>query len=221
MNTENLSSATTPIAAAISAAAPTLPGDAITLGPVVVQYPNLVKARKSTLGGEDRFSATVTFEKTNTEEEARVRAAIRQAFAAKFGSDAKLQRDKQPLRDGDVPTTEDPDDHGKYPGCLSMPVSAYTDNPPVVKNIDGSLMTDPKAMRSGDWIYVVVKPRAYGFENSRGVAMDILGARLVKKGVPPKPSGAASRAAKAAKAAVGELLDSLDIPADAADEIVF
>jgi hypothetical protein len=73
---------------------------------------------------------------------------------------------------------------------------------------DKSPITDPGALTSGDWVYMLVKPRAYAFEATKGVALDILGARLVKK-------GDAIGAGGVNKAAVADALDALEIEAEA------
>ena len=69
-------------------------------------------------------------------------------------------------------------------------------------------------MKSGDWIYALVKPRAYAFENTKGVAFDILGARMVRKGE-PIGSGTVD------KGAVCDALDDLDIEVETADDEAF
>lgn len=183
-------------------------------GPLRVAYPHLMKPRTSTFNGVEktRYEATILAPKDKPDQVEKLRAAIRAAFAAKFGTEAKLSKDKQPLKDGDAPTTEDGDDKGKFPGFFYANVNAFPDNPPVLKHADGSLMTDPAAFKSGDWAYVALKPRAYTFESSKGVALDILGLRMVKKGDPIGGSGAAD------KAAAADALDALEIEAVESDE---
>ena len=126
----------------------------------------------------------------------------------------KLAKDKQPLKDGDASTTDDGDDAGKYPGYYYANVNAFPDNPPQLRHADKAVLTDPGAMKSGDWIYALLKPRAYAFESNKGVAFDILGARMVRKG-DPIGSGTVD------KSAVGDALDSLNIEVEVADDEAF
>lgn len=113
-----------------------------------------------------------------------------------------------PLKDGDASVTDDDGDAGKYPGYFYANVKGWPDNPPQLKHADKSPITDPGAMTSGDWVYMLVKPRAYAFEATKGVALDILGARLIKK-------GDAIGAGGVNKAAVADALDALEIEAEA------
>lgn len=200
-----------PIAATLSGLAGT-----VTLGPIRVAYPHLLKPRTSNFNGVEktRFEATILIPKDQPDQIEKARAAIRAAFVQKFGSEVKLAKDKQPLKDGDASTTDDGDDAGKYPGYYYANVNAFPDNPPQLRHADKSVLTDPGAMKSGDWIYAVVKPRAYAFENTKGVAFDILGARMVRKG-DPIGSGTVD------KGAVLDALDGLDIEVETADDEAF
>lgn len=192
---------------------PAAPAGSILLGPVIIAYPHLIKPRTSTYDGKERtrYEGTLLFPKSSPELIEQARAAIRAAFVAKFGDQVKLAKDKQPLKDGDASVTEDGDDGGKYPGYYFANVNAWPDNPPQLRHADKTPITDPAAMTSGDWIYALIKPRAYAFENTKGVAFDILGARLIKKGDPIGSGGVN-------KAAVADALDALDIPVEETDE---
>lgn len=200
-----------PIATALSA-----PAGTVTLGPIRVAYPHLLKPRTSNFNGVEktRFEATILIPKDQPDQVEKAKAAIRAAFVQKFGSEVKLAKDKQPLKDGDASTTDDGDDAGKYPGYFYANVNAFPDNPPQLRHADKSVLTDPGAMKSGDWIYALVKPRAYAFENTKGVAFDILGARMVRKGE-PIGSGTVD------KGAVCDALDDLDIEVETADDEAF
>ena len=183
-------------------------------GPLVVAYPHLLTPRTTTFDGKTktRFEATILVPKDKPDQVEKLKAAIRSAFVSKFGSEAKLAKDKQPMKDGDAPTTEDGDDKGKYPGFFYANVNAFEDNPPVLKHSDGSLITDPAGFKSGDWAYVALKARAYTYENTKGVALDILGLRKYKNGEPIGGNGAAE------KAAAADALDALVIEAAAGDD---
>jgi len=185
------------------------PAGSLLLGPVRVAYPHLLKPRTCVINGkeETRFEAVLLIPKESTAIIDKTRAAIKTAFVTKFGEQAKLPKDKQPLKDGDASVTDDEDDAGKYPGYFYANVKAWPDNPPQLRHADKSPITDPGAMTSGDWVYVLVKPRAYAFESTKGVALDILGARLIKKGEPIGANGVS-------KAAVADALDALDIETD-------
>lgn len=200
-----------PVAAALSALVGT-----VTLGPIRVAYPHLLKPRTSNFNGVEktRYEATILIPKDQPDQIEKARAAIRAAFVQKFGTEVKLAKDKQPLKDGDASTTDDGDDAGKYPSYYYANVNAFPDNPPQLRHADKSVLTDPGAMKSGDWIYAVLKPRAYAFENTKGVAFDILGARMVRKG-DPIGSGTVD------KGAVLEALDGLDIDVETADDEAF
>lgn len=195
---------------------PVAPSGSILIGPVRVAYPYLLKPRTSTYDGKEstRYEATILIPKDAPQIVEQVRTAVRQAFAQKFGDQVKLAKDKAPLRDGDESTTEDGDDAGKYPGYFYANVKAWPDNPPQLRHADKSPITDPGAMTSGDWIYALVKARAYAFENTKGVALDILGARLVKKGDPIGSGGVN-------KAAVADALDALEIEVETDDDEAF
>lgn len=183
-------------------------------GPLIVAYPHFLTPRTTTMDGKTRtrFEGTILIPKDKPEMVEKLKAAIRAAFVTKFGSEAKLAKDKQPMKDGDAPTTEDGDDKGKFPGFFYANVNAFEDNPPVLKHADGSLITDPAGFRSGDWAYVALKPRAYTFENTKGVALDILGLRKFKTGEPIGGNGAAE------KAAAADALDALVIESAAPGE---
>lgn len=195
---------------------PAAPAGSLLLGPLVVAYPHLLKPRTSTFNGVEktRFEATILIPKDQPELVERARVGIRSAFAQKFGTEAKLSKDKQPLKDGDAPTTEDGDDKGKYPGFFYANVNAFPDNPPQLRHADKTAMTDPNAFKSGDWAYVALKPRAYAFESNKGVALDILGLRMVKKGTP-------IGGGHIDPDEVSDALDGLDIAFETADDEAF
>ena len=132
-----------PIVAALAG-----PAGTVTLGPIRVAYPHLLKARTSVFNGVEktRFEATILIPKDQPGEVDKARAAIKAAFVHKFGSEAKLAKDKQPLKDGDASTTDDGDDAGKYPGYFYANVNAFPDNPPQLRHADKSVLTDPGAM---------------------------------------------------------------------------
>jgi hypothetical protein len=186
------------------------PSGSLLIGPVRIAYPHLLKPRTSIINGkeETRFEAVMLIPKESADLVEKVRAAIKTAFAAKFGDQVKLAKDKQPLKDGDASVTDDDADAGKYPGYFFANVKGWPDNPPQLKHADKSPITDPGTMTSGDWVYMLVKPRAYAFEATKGVALDILGARLIKK-------GDAIGAGGVNKAAVADALDALEIEAEA------
>lgn len=193
---------------------PTALGGPFTLGPVRVAWPHLLtpKTRTNDQGKTtSKFEAVILIDKKDVALVDTVRANIKASFAAKFGSEAKLVKDKQPLRDGDESVTADGDDAGKYPGYFYFNVGAWADNPPILKHADKTPITSPGAMSSGDFIFASLKPRAYAFENTKGVAIDILGARLVKKG-DPIGGGAVD------KSAVANALDEIEIEVAADDE---
>lgn len=185
------------------------PSGTLLVGPVRVAYPHLLKPRTSVINGreETRYEAVMLVPKDAPELVEKVRAAIRTAFVAKFGDQVKLAKDKQPLKDGDASVTDDEADAGKYPGYFYANVKGWPDNPPQLKHADKSPITDPGALTSGDWVYMLVKPRAYAFEATKGVALDILGARLIKKGDPIGTGGVN-------KVAVADALDALEIEVD-------
>lgn len=160
------------------------PSGTLLVGPVRVAYPHLLKPRTSVINGreETRYEAVMLVPKDAPELIEKVRAAIRTAFVAKFGDQVKLAKDKQPLKDGDASVTDDEADAGKYPGYFYANVKGWPDNPPQLKHADKSPITDP-------------------------VALDILGARLIKKGEPIGTGGVN-------KVAVADALDALEIEAD-------
>jgi len=183
-------------------------------------YPSLMRPKTSTFNGvtKTQYEGVLLLPKDQPAQVEALRVAIRAAFAAKFGAEAKLSKDKQPMKDGDEPTTEDAGDKGKYPGYFYANVSAYATDMagapipgPVMKHSDGSVMTDPTAFKSGDWAYVAATPRAYAFDNSKGVSLKIIGLRMVKKG---DPIGGGS----ADKADALDALDALEIETAAPGE---
>jgi len=194
---------------ALAQPAPGGPSGSLLIGPVRVAYPHLFKPRTSAINGreETRYEAVMLIPKESPQLVEKVRSAIRTAFVHKFGEQVKLAKDKQPLRDGDVSPTDDDADQGRYPGYFYANVKGWPDAPPQLKHADKSPITDPGALSSGDWLYMLIKPRAYAYETTKGVALDILGARLIRKGEPIGSAGLS-------KVAVADALDALEIEAD-------
>jgi hypothetical protein len=188
------------------------PTGTVTLYPVRIGYPYIFKARKSVINGQakEKFEAVLLIDKKDAALVEQTRAAIKAAFVNKFGSEVKLAKDKQPLKDGDASTTEDESDSGKYPGYFYANVSAFPDNPPQIKNADKTPATDPASIKSGDFVIMSLKPRAYAFENTKGVSLDLLGVRKIKSGDPIGSAGTN-------KAAVADALDAIDVEVSEVD----
>jgi hypothetical protein len=169
-----------------AAVAGNMPPDVLTLHPVRIAYPHLTKPRTTVFNGieKTRFEAVLLIPKSDAALVETLKAGIRAAFAKKFGTEAKVAKDKQPIKDGDASPTDDDADPGRYPGYFYANLNAFPDSPPRVLGMDKLPITDPFALGSGDWCHVVVKPRAYSFESSKGVALDVLRVRLIKKGDP-------------------------------------
>jgi hypothetical protein len=184
----------------------------VTTGEVRTSYFSALSARKNELNGKDEFSTQILIPKTDTATLAALKAAAKEALAAKFGD--KIPKNvRNPLRDGDTETKNDGSPLGKeYAGHFFCNVKS-TSKPGAIDTHGNDLIGNDDIV-SGDYIRVSLNAYAYSQAGNNGVSFGLNNILLVRKGEAlggAKPSAASdfgiSRGAAAPAAATADVGD--------------
>ena len=184
----------------------------VTTGEVRTSYFSALSARKNELNGKDEFSTQILIPKTDTATLAALKAAAKEALAAKFGD--KIPKNvRNPLRDGDTETKNDGSPLGKeYAGHFFCNVKS-TSKPGAIDTHGNDLIGNDDIV-SGDYIRVSLNAYAYSQAGNNGVSFGLNNILLVRKGEAlggAKPSAASdfgiSRGAAAPVAATADVGD--------------
>ena len=164
----------------------------VTTGEVRASYFSALAPRKNELSGKDEYSTQILIPKTDTETIAALKAAAKEALAAKFGD--KIPKNvRNPLRDGDTETKQDGSPLGKeYQGHFFCNVKS-TSKPGAI-DTHGNDLIGADDIVSGDYIRVSLNAYAYSQAGNNGVSFGLNNILLVRKGEPlggAKPSAAA------------------------------
>ena len=164
----------------------------VTTGEVRASYFSALAPRKNELSGKDEYSTQILIPKTDTATIAALKAAAKEALAAKFGD--KIPKNvRNPLRDGDTETKQDGSPLGKeYQGCFFCNVKSTTK--PGAIDTHGNDLIGADDIVSGDYIRVSLNAYAYSQAGNNGVSFGLNNILLVRKGEPlggAKPSAAA------------------------------
>lgn len=179
----------------------------VTTGEVRTSYFSALQARKNEMSGKDEFSTQILIPKTDTATLSAMKAAAKEALAAKFGD--KIPKNvRNPLRDGDTETKTDGSPLGReYQGHYFCNVKS-TSKPGAIDTHGNDLIGSDDIV-SGDFVRVSLNAYAYSQAGNNGVSFGLNNILLVKKGQPlggAKPSAAddfgISRGAAAPAAAV-------------------
>ena len=164
----------------------------VTTGEVRTSYFSALQARKNELSGKDEFSTQILIPKTDTATLSAMKAAAKEALAAKFG-DKVPKNVRNPLRDGDTETKNDGSPLGKeYAGHFFCNVKS-TSKPGAIDTHGNDLIGSDDIV-SGDYVRVSLNAYAYSQAGNNGVSFGLNNILLVRKGDPlggAKPSAAA------------------------------
>jgi hypothetical protein len=184
----------------------------VTTGEVRTSYFSALSARKNELNGKDEFSTQILIPKTDTATLAALKAAAKEALAAKFGD--KIPKNvRNPLRDGDTETKTDGSPLGReYAGHYFCNVKS-TSKPGAIDTHGNDLIGNDDIV-SGDYIRVSLNAYAYSQAGNNGVSFGLNNILLVRKGEPlggAKPTAASdfgiTRGAAPAPAATADVGD--------------
>lgn len=143
-------------------------------------YCSVMSARKNEMNGKDEFSTQVLVPKTDTETVTALKAAAKEALAAKFGD--KIPKNvRNPLRDGDTETKTDGSALGKeYAGCYFF--NTKSTNKPGAVDANGQDLLGSNDIVSGDYGRVSLNAYAYSQAGNNGVSFGLNNVMLVSKG---------------------------------------
>jgi hypothetical protein len=184
----------------------------VTTGEVRTSYFSALSARKNEMNGKDEFSTQILIPKTDKETLTALKAAAKEALAAKFGD--KIPKNvRNPLRDGDTETKTDGSPLGReYAGHFFCNVKS-TSKPGAIDTHGNDLIGSDDIV-SGDYIRVSLNAYAYSQAGNNGVSFGLNNILLVRKGEPlggAKPTAAAdfgiSRGAAPAPVATADVGD--------------
>lgn len=142
--------------------------------------------------GNVEFSVALLIPKTNTEDVAAIRKAIKELQQATWLNDGKKLPPKfwNPLRDGDTEVKQDGTDYGdEYKGHFFVNAKANEDYPPEVVSTRRDPATGKferlgkRDIKSGDWGRAKVTMYAYT-KGTGGVGVGLSSVQLVKQGEP-------------------------------------
>jgi len=182
----------------------------VTTGEVRTSYFSALSARKNEMNGKDEFSTQILIPKTDTATLAALKAAAKEALAAKFGD--KIPKNvRNPLRDGDTETKTDGSPLGReYAGHFFCNVKS-TSKPGAIDTHGNDLIGNDDIV-SGDYIRVSLNAYAYSQAGNNGVSFGLNNILLVRKGEPlggAKPTAASdfgiTRGAAAPAAATADV----------------
>jgi hypothetical protein len=164
----------------------------VTTGEVRTSYFSALQARKNEMNGKDEFSTQILIPKTDTATLSAMKAAAKEALAAKFGD--KIPKNvRNPLRDGDTETKTDGSPLGReYAGHFFCNVKS-TSKPGAIDTHGNDLIGSDDIV-SGDYIRASLNAYAYSQAGNNGVSFGLNNILLVRKGEPlggAKPSAAA------------------------------
>lgn len=163
----------------------------VTTGEVRTSYFSALQSRKNEMNGKDEFSTQILIPKTDTATLSAMKAAAKEALAAKFG-DKVPKNVRNPLRDGDTETKTDGSPLGKeYAGHFFCNVKS-TSKPGAIDTHGNDLIGSDDIV-SGDYIRASLNAYAYSQAGNNGVSFGLNNILLVKKGQPlggSKPSAA-------------------------------
>jgi len=163
----------------------------VTTGEVRTSYFSALQSRKNEMNGKDEYSTQILIPKTDTATLAAMKAAAKEALAAKFGD--KIPKNvRNPLRDGDTETKTDGSPLGReYAGHFFCNVKS-TSKPGAIDTHGNDLIGSDDIV-SGDYIRASLNAYAYSQAGNNGVSFGLNNILLVRKGQPlggAKPSAA-------------------------------
>jgi hypothetical protein len=155
----------------------------LVLPPALGNYAAIFKPR-SYEDGDPKYSIVLTWPKSEKEKLKPLIEAIVTAAKAKWGDEAvalfKVNKLKNPLRDGDVET----DNEGKprFKGCYFVTASANADRQPGIVDATKQPVFEESEAYSGCTFMASVNCYTFDTKGNRGVAVGLNNLLVVKKG---------------------------------------